>query len=412
MEASKRTIVVVGGGAAGFFAAIAAKSASPAADVILLEKTQRVLSKVRVSGGGRCNVTHSCFDPRLLSQRYPRGGKELIGPFNRFQPKDTVEWFASRGVELKSEEDGRMFPVTDSSSTIIDCLQSETERVGVDIRLGQRISSIVREEENYRITLASGTDLCAERLLLATGSAQQGHRWAESIGHSIQEPVPSLFTFNIPDFSLKGLEGLSVNPVEIRVEGFAQKQSGPILVTHWGLSGPAVLKLSAWAARDLHHRDYHFETVVDWLPSTNREELQEQFQQIRINAANQQIGGQNKRFGLPQKLWRRMLEMNKIDPTTTAAHLSKKAVAALLENLKSDRFQVSGKTTNKEEFVTCGGVILKEVNFRTMESRKSPGLYFAGEILDIDGVTGGFNFQNAWTTAWIAGNAMQDYPVA
>ncbi|MFZ0566141.1 MAG: NAD(P)/FAD-dependent oxidoreductase [Chlamydiales bacterium] len=375
-------IVVVGGGAAGFFAAIAAKKTYPQAAVILHERTAKVLSKVRISGGGRCNVTHACFDPKELVKNYPRGSKELLGPFHRFQPADTIQWFSDHGVELKTEEDGRVFPLTDSSQTIIDCLMAEANRVGVQIRMQSKF--------------ALGK-MDADRLILATGSSKSGWEIAEKLGHTIQPPVPSLFTFNIPDFPLESIAGISVRRVHLGLEGTKLFQEGPLLITHWGFSGPAALKLSAFGARYLAEKSYEAVLYVDWLPEFSADELISFFS---LENSTKKLGN-IRSVPLPKRLWKLLLgEENQL-----LRVLSKPGARKLCEKLKSDRYQVRGKTTNKEEFVTCGGVTLSEVNFKTMESKICPGLYFCGEMLDIDGVTGGFNFQNAWTTGWIAGTA-------
>ncbi|GAB4232495.1 MAG: NAD(P)/FAD-dependent oxidoreductase [Chlamydiales bacterium] len=375
-------IVIIGGGAAGFFAAIAAKQTYPHAEVILHERTAKVLSKVRISGGGRCNVTHACFDPRQLVKNYPRGSKELLGPFHRFQPADTIQWFLERGVELKTEEDGRMFPVTDSSQTIIDCLLKEANNVGVNIQLQSKIAL---------------DTIDADRLILATGSAKSGWDIAAKLGHTIQPPVPSLFTFNIPHFPLEALAGVSLEPVRLSLDGTKYIQEGPLLITHWGFSGPAALKLSAFGARYLSEQNYEVELCIDWLPHSTVEELLS----LLMKENPQKKLEATRCIPLPKRLWKFLCG----DGSQTLGCMSKAAKRQLCEKLKSDCYQVKGKTTNKEEFVTCGGVTLSEVDFRTMESKIHPGLYFCGEILDIDGVTGGFNFQNAWTTGWIAGTA-------
>lgn len=394
--------VVLGGGAAGFFAALSCRNAHPEASVLLLEKTGALLSKVRISGGGRCNVTHACFDPRLLAQNYPRGGKELIGPFTRFQPRDTIQWFEERGVALKTEADGRIFPVNDSSSSIIDCLMREAERLQVEIRTRQKIVRI-EKLEGFSIYLASGEKVEANYLCLATGSFPDGQALAKGFGHTIQDPVPSLFTFNIPSSPLKDLAGISVDPVTLTLKDSGLAQSGPLLITHWGFSGPAALKLSAWGARLLHAQNYQVALLVDWLPDWNHERLMESLRQNRRNP--QTLANQNP-FSLPKNLWRRLLQLSGIEENRRLSEISKEALAALSQHLKADQYPVNGKTTYKEEFVTCGGITLSEVDFKTMESRLCKGLYFAGEILDIDAVTGGFNFQNAWTTGWLAGQAM------
>lgn len=388
----KIDFVVIGGGAAGIFAAIEAKRAHPKNSVILLEKSAVLLSKVRISGGGRCNVTHSCFDPMLLSKNYPRGGKELIGPFHRFQPRDTVEWFQSRGVKLKTENDGRMFPTTDSSETIIQCLLSEAKKLGVEIAMRQRIEHISKEGEVFLIQLQDH-QIRTPALLLATGSSPQGYEWAKQLGHTIQEPIPSLFTFNVPTSPLLDLNGISLE-AQLRIGTFSQ--TGPLLLTHFGFSGPAAIKLSAWAARELFAKEYRVKLIVNWLPNKKLEEIYNELVQLKTISPQKNLSNENL-FGLPKNLWKRFAEDKKIKD------IPNKDLRALAEKLHGDSYQVEGKTTNKEEFVTCGGVTLSEVNFQTMESKICPGLYFAGEILDIDGVTGGFNFQNAWTTGFIAG---------
>lgn len=368
-------LIVIGGGAAGVFAAIAAKEAHPEAKVILLEKTATLLAKVRISGGGRCNVTHACFEQKELIKNYPRGEKELLGPFHRFFTEDTIAWFESRGVKLKTEKDGRMFPVTDSSQTIIDCLLGEAARLGVEIRKQSRVSRIEKCDEGFVID----GDLKTKNLLLATGSAKQGYTWAKELGHTIIDPIPSLFTFHSPTSQLLELSGISMQDVEVQLEGFKKKVRGPLLITHFGFSGPAIIKLSAWAARFLHERDYKAKLIINWLPELKQHEIV--------------LDDVEKLFA--KALWR-----------TLSDHPN------LPVRLHKDTYEIDGKTTFKKEFVTCGGVHLKEINFKTMESRVCPGLYFAGEILNIDGVTGGFNFQNAWTSAYIAANSLELNPLA
>jgi predicted Rossmann fold flavoprotein len=385
-------LVIIGGGAAGIFAALAAKGAYLDASVVVLEKTAAVLSKVKVSGGGRCNVTHSCFDPKELIKNYPRGEKELLGPFHRFQPRDTIEWFESRFVKLKPESDGRMFPVTDSSSTIIDCLLLEARQLGVDIRLRQRVEKI---EKGFTIHLKDNPPLTCRRLILASGSSPEGVACAESLGHTIQSLVPSLFTFNVPTSPLKELSGVSIDLATVKVGPFTQ--TGPLLITHFGFSGPAILKLSAWGARFLHEKNYRVEFTINWLPKLSHEELFKQLLLLKEQSPQKTLLALNP-FYFPKNLWRDLLGTDK-----TLANLSKKELQEFAQKLHADPYQMDGKTTHKEEFVTCGGVNLKEVDFKTMESKICPGLYFAGEVLDIDGVTGGFNFQNAWTTGYIAG---------
>ena len=415
-------IAVIGGGAAGFFGAIAAALANPDAIVTLLEAGRQPLTKVRISGGGRCNVTHACFDPALLVQYYPRGGKALHSPFNRFQPRDTVAWFESRGVELKTESDGRMFPITDNSETIVDCLFEAAKQLGVKIRIGMSVVGVKVQEQlpitndqlpitrQFEIELKAGGSLQCDRILLATGSNPIGYQIARSLGHHIEPPVPSLFTFNISDRRLEDLAGVSVDNVRLRllIAGkTALEQTGALLVTHWGLSGPAVLKLSAWGARLLHDCNYQTTLVINWLPQSNRENLRQQLLAVRSQLARRQIAA-NCPVLLPRRLWQQLVAYVGIDAEQKWAELSNKVLNQLIQELCEGKYQIQGKGVFKEEFVTCGGVSLKEVNFKTMESRLVPGLYFAGEILDIDGVTGGFNFQSAWTTAWIAGRGMCD----
>jgi len=391
--------IILGGGAAGFFGAIACATANPDAKVMLLEASQKCLSKVRVSGGGRCNVTHSCFDPARLVQYYPRGSKCLRGPFHHFQPQDTVEWFESRGVKLKTESDGRMFPVTDNSETIIACLTNEAKKVGVDIRLGQGVKEIQRTENGFTLTFAKSDEIHCDRLLIATGSNRPMHSLIESLGHTVIPPVPSLFTFNTPTSPLLDLSGISLEDVSVKIQGTTLEQRGPLLLTHWGFSGPAILKLSAWGARILHDKKYKATLLINWIPQWNQEDAFAVLAQCKQDNGTRRITTVNP-FSLPRRLWLRLAPYMRWD------ELSNKAMRKLVEKLKDDSYSVDGKTTFKEEFVTCGGVSLDEVNFKTMESKLCPGLYFAGEVLDIDGVTGGFNFQNAWTTSWIAGTRM------
>lgn len=396
-------LIIIGGGAAGIFAAIAAKEHYPDQEVLVLEKTSHLLNKVRISGGGRCNVTHSCFEPKILVGNYPRGNKALLGPFTRFQPRDTIEWFGSRGVDIKTEDDGRMFPTTDSSQTIIDCLLTEAGKLGVEIRLRQHIEKI---ESGFAITLSDGQILESDRLLLATGSSPMGYQYAKNFGHSIVDPVPSLFTFNVPGSPLEELSGVSVERATVILPDAGMQQTGPLLITHWGFSGPAALKLSAWAARWLHDQQYRVVLHIDWLPEISKEETLAQLKSNRAKNPNQLLTNSNV-FGLPKRLWEKLIAVATLDPKKRNGEFSNEQLQKLADALKASAFQVQGKTTYKEEFVTSGGVVLDEVNFRTMESRLHPGLYFAGEILDIDAVTGGFNFQNAWTTGWIVGQSLQ-----
>ncbi|HEU5077884.1 MAG TPA: NAD(P)/FAD-dependent oxidoreductase [Opitutaceae bacterium] len=403
-----RKIAIVGGGAAGFFAAIAAAEADPRADVVLLEATAHLLAKVRISGGGRCNVTHSCFDPRELSKRYPRGGRELLGAFHRFQPQDTIAWFERRGVVLKTEGDGRMFPVTDDSATIVDCLLGAAERAGVRVRSRCGLVSVARPESGgFELELTTGEKLVCDVLLLATGGnrSSAGFSVAEKLGHTIEPLAPSLFTFNISDPRLHELAGIAVADTVASVPGTKLKEQGPTLITHWGLSGPAILRLSAWGARELQGREYHFEVLLNWVGGLNAEALRARFAEARQAHPKRQVLN-SPLFGMPQRLWERLGAAAGLGPEVIWTSLSNAAIGAFCEQLTACRFEVSGKSTNKDEFVTCGGVRLSEVDFRTMQSRICPGLFFAGEVLDIDGITGGFNFQAAWTTGYLAGHAM------
>jgi flavoprotein, HI0933 family len=401
-----------------FFSAITCAQTYPQARVTLLEAGRQLLAKVRISGGGRCNATHACFDPAILVQNYPRGGKALRGAFTRFQPRDTVEWFASHSVTLKTEADGRMFPVTDDSATIVNCLIRAAEDAGVNICTGDAVVSVnkltledwhggraITKEPGFEIELKSGERLKCDRVILATGSNPSGFKWAKHLGHTIESPVPSLFTFNISDRRIEDLAGVSVANAKVKLPEAKLEQSGPLLITHWGLSGPAVLKLSAWGARFLHDRHYRASLLINWLPQYNPEVLRQQLLGVK-SQLSQRLVVSSCPFPIPRRLWERLTSAIGIDEPKRWADIPNKTLDRLLQELVQGEYQIAGKGAFKEEFVTCGGVNLKEVDFKTMESRRCPGLYFAGEILDIDGVTGGFNFQSAWTTAWLAGIAI------
>lgn len=401
-------VIVIGGGAAGFFAAIACASVSPETEVILLEAGRQPLTKVRISGGGRCNVTHHCFDPALLVQAYPRGGKALRGAFTRFQPQDTVNWFEQRGVSLKTEADGRIFPVTDNSQTIINCLLQEANSHGVHLKTGARVEWVGYDNNQFVVDLKGGESLNSDRVLLATGSQRRPYQWLSQFGHNIIPLVPSLFTFNIQDERIQNLAGVTVNQAEIQLDTKGKqkyRQTGDVLITHWGLSGPAVLKLSAFAARILHDHSYQMGLFINWLPSQNMETVKEQLLAQKTQTPRRQIMNHSP-VSIPKRLWQSLATVAGVSSTQRWAEISKKQMKTLAKELVQGKFQIEGKSTFKDEFVTCGGVDLKEINFQTMESKLVPGLYFAGEILDIDGITGGFNFQNAWTTGWLAGQAM------
>lgn len=394
-------VYIIGGGAAGIFSSVIIKSINPELIVTVLEKTESLLSKVRISGGGRCNVTHACFEPRSLANNYPRGTKELLGPFHRFQPKDMIEWLGARGVDLKTEEDGRMFPVTDSSSTIIQCLLKEAESLGVAIKKGASVVGLQKCGEGWNISLQNGTSILADILLVATGSAPSMLTLLEEIGHTIVPPVPSLFTFNTPTSPLLDLSGISLQEVEVSLLNL--KYKGPLLLTHWGFSGPVILKLSAWAARILHGKKYITPFSINWVPPYTTEEVLKILIAQRTNQPNKPL---IPLFEVPKNLWKRLLEIAQMGKIVVWQGTSNKNLETLAHLLTKQTFQMEGKTTFKQEFVTAGGVCLKEVDFKTMESKIAPNLFFAGEVLDIDGITGGFNFQNAWTTGWIAAQAI------
>ena len=403
----KQTVGVIGGGAAGFFGAIAA--ANPHTQVTLYEAGPECLAKVRISGGGRCNVTHHCFEPAQLVQNYPRGGKALRGAFSRFQPKDTIAWYQQRGVKLKTEADGRMFPITDDSATIVDCLMKAALRAGVTIKTRVPVKQVTKTNSGFLLRSKQGEVTC-DRILLATGSSPQGHRMAKSLGHTIEPPVPSLFTFTIKDAALRQLSGLSMNPAEVKLKLPGQKkpltQIGPVLITHWGLSGPAVLKLSAWGARALYNQSYQGMMLINWLPQLSQDEVRAMLQTARSEGNKRAIANYNP-TSAPKRLWTYFVQRAQIDPQTQWTTLSNKAINKLTQELSQGEYPVQGKGVFKDEFVTCGGIRLKEVNFKAMESQVCPGLFLAGEILDIDGITGGFNFQSAWTTGWLAGQSIK-----
>lgn len=405
---NSQRIVIVGGGAAGFFAAIACAEQNRDAEILILEKTSQFLSKVKISGGGRCNVTHACFNERELTTRFPRGERELIAPFKRFQASDTARWFTERGVRLKTESDGRMFPTTDSSQTIIDCLLGLARSSGVKLKSNCGVGNVTKKTGGgFELTLSNGETLSCDKLLLAIGGCRTRAigQLAVSLGHALENPVPSLFTFHIATPWLRELAGVSVETVEASVVGTKLRERGPLLVTHWGLSGPVILRLSAWGARDLHGKNYQFALQINWLPHLTAEKLAAEFQSRRDSQPAKFISNWPV-APLPSRLWEKLVLASGLARDTRWSALSRAAQHALIQQLLRTEFQVTGKSLNKDEFVTCGGVRLSEVNFKTMESRICPGLFFAGEVLDIDGITGGFNFQAAWTTGWIAGMAI------
>ncbi|MCA6362015.1 MAG: NAD(P)/FAD-dependent oxidoreductase [Bacteroidetes bacterium] len=410
--AHTHTLVVIGGGAAGFFAAVNAARLNPALRVVLLEKTDKLLSKVRVSGGGRCNVTHACFDNRELAQRYPRGSRELLSAFSRFSVSETIGWFAARGVELKVEDDGRMFPITDNSETIAACLLREAEATGVEIKRKTEVHQIEHTDAGFALHIAGGGTIHAQQLIVAAGGHAKASAYAflQQTGHSLVPPVPSLFTFNMPGNPVTQLMGVSSQHAVVTAKDTVLHEEGPVLITHWGMSGPAVLRTSAWGARLLADKQYKFTARLSWLPAHSHESLTEWLRLQRTTQPRQLI-----RNGiphpLPRRLWEFLLAKCGIPDNHTWADMSNTQLRTLTGVLLSDEYPVSGKTTFKEEFVTAGGVALHEIDFKTMQSRRISGLYFAGEVLDIDGITGGFNFQAAWTTAWIAACAAAGVPV-
>lgn len=398
--------LVIGGGAAGFFAAIRAAELNPNLKVVILEKGREVLQKVRVSGGGRCNVTHACFDPRELVKFYPRGNKALLGPYNRFQPGDTVAWFEQRGVRLKAEEDGRMFPITDNSQTIVDCLLLSARKAGVKVLTGENVAQIApMEPGQWVVSTQNGSTFTSKQIMVATGSSARIWELLKELGHTIVTPVPSLFTFNIKDQRLDGLMGLSVPTAGVRVVGEKLSASGPLLITHWGLSGPGILRLSAWGARLLHEKHYKFELEISWL-GYSADELMDELSETKQAHAKKTILANNPFPTLPKRLWERLVLAASIAEDLRWADLSKEKQRNLANEIGAGRYNVNGKSTFKEEFVTAGGIDLDEVNFKTFESKIRPGLYFAGEVLDIDAITGGFNFQAAWTGGWLVGTAV------
>ncbi|PSF34465.1 aminoacetone oxidase family FAD-binding enzyme [Aphanothece hegewaldii CCALA 016] len=405
---TQQKVIVIGGGAAGFFGAITCGNTYPNVQVTLLEAGREPLAKVRISGGGRCNVTHHCFEPSQLINYYPRGGKALRGAFTRFQPKDTWTWFGTQGVKLKTEADGRMFPVTDNSQTIVNCLMDAANFNGVKLMTNTIVQSVSHVSDGFEVALKNGNILKCDRLLIATGSNPLGYRWAKTLGHTIEPPVPSLFTFQINDSRLKDLAGVSVENATVRLltlDKTKLEQTGPVLITHWGLSGPAVLKLSAWGARILHDHSYKMSLQINWLSEYNSETIRQFLINIKNEHSKRKVSSFCP-FSLPKRLWQSILIYLKINFETLWADLSKSSLNQLVQELTQSQYQITGKGVFKEEFVTCGGVSLKEIDFKTMESKICRGLYFAGEILDIDGVTGGFNFQSAWTTSWLAGKAI------
>lgn len=400
-------VIIIGGGAAGFFAAIAAAEGHPDLQVSILEQGPNLLGKVKISGGGRCNVTHACFEPRELVKHYPRGGKALLGPFHRFMTGDTMAWFEARGVPLKIEDDGRVFPTSDDSQSIIDCLRQAAQAAGVEIRTRCKVTDLrppSQPEAPWQVLTTGGT-FSADRVLVASGSNPATWALLGRLGLRIEVPVPSLFTFNVSDPRLEALPGVSVPDAEVQVGDSKLLASGPLLVTHWGLSGPGVLRLSAWGARELHARGYDFDLRVNWRPGQRRADWLAHWQHLRQAQPKKQVRA-HPQADLPARLWQALCAQAGVGAQTRWAELTRAQAEALANELAEGQFAVQGKSTFKDEFVTCGGVALDEVDFRRMASKRLPGLFFAGEVLDIDAITGGFNFQAAWTTGWVAGQAM------
>lgn len=404
-SSKKRRFACIGGGAAGFFSALTLARLCPDAEVIILEKTRQPLSKVKISGGGRCNVTHSCFDPSLLSKNYPRGEAFLKKAFYTFQPKDMMQWLEGRGVPLKTEADGRIFPSSNSSSSVINCFVKEAEALGVKVILEAEVVSIERAEAGLMICCRDKEKEFYDAALLATGGMSRSYHLAEMAGHTPIPAVPSLFTFQIADPRLEGISGVSVPCAIASIASEKLQAKGPILITHWGLSGPAILRLSAWGARVLAEKQYNTEVKINWLGDMEERQVKETLLSSRSKMGSQKVA-MTPLFSLPKSLWKKLTDYVLIDEDRVYSQLTKEQMQALQQALIQSTFTVQGKSTNKDEFVTCGGVSLKEIDHKTMQSLLCPHLYFAGEVIDIDGITGGFNFQNAWTSAWIAAHAM------
>ncbi|PWV51433.1 NAD(P)/FAD-dependent oxidoreductase [Chitinophaga sp. S165] len=402
-----KRLVVIGGGAAGFFCAVNAARLHSQLEVILIEKSNKLLSKVKVSGGGRCNVTHNAPDILYMSKRYPRGQHFVKKSFSRFFVPDTISWFKERGVTLKAEADGRMFPVTDNSQTIIDCLLKDADRYGVKIRTSVAVDELVSTDKGWEVRLHDGGVLKTDFVCVAAGGYAQLDKfaWLQSTGHEIIAPMPSLFTFNMPGNPITTLMGVSVEEAHVKIAGTKLQEQGPLLITHWGMSGPCVLRLSAWGARELGALQYQFTALINWLPAFNENSLREEIQGLRFDLGGQKMHHKNP-FGLPARLWQFFLQQSGIGEDVRWADMPAKEQYKLIKYLTAMECPVKGKTTFKEEFVTCGGIKLSEIDPATMESKLAPGLFFAGEVMDVDGITGGFNFQHAWTSGWVAASTI------
>ena len=401
-----KDIIIIGGGAAGFFTAITSKENNPNLNVVILEKSKEVLQKVKISGGGRCNVTHACFVPKDLIEFYPRGKKELLGPFHQFMTGDTMEWFENRGVPLKIEKDNRVFPESNSSQSIIDCFQNSVKELGIEVLTNHGVNSVSKNEESWVVETSKG-NFTSEKLVITTGSSKRVWDLVETLDHKIIEPVPSLFTFNIKDSRLTDLLGVSVPKATVKILDIKLESSGPLLITHWGMSGPAVLKLSAFGARVLADKNYNYKVQVNWLSKSTGQVVQELHKAKKENT-KKQIALRSPLEGVSKRLWERFVTTVGVSPTSRWADLSNKKLEEIASQLTQGVFEANGKSTFKDEFVTAGGIDLKEINFKRFESKLHENLFFAGEVLNIDAVTGGFNFQNAWTGGFIIGNAISE----
>ncbi len=403
----QQKLIVIGGGAAGFFCAVNAARLNPELQVIIVEKSNKLLAKVKVSGGGRCNTTHACFEIPELVKKYPRGQQFLKKAFHYFNTNDTIAWFQNRGVELKTESDGRMFPTTDDSQTIINCLLKEADKYRIEIMMQTEVKMLQKNDGQFLLSTNNGKQLSSDFLCIACGGYPKSSMfdWLLSLGHTIELPVPSLFTFNMPGNKIVSLMGVSVPNTTVKILGTKLVEKGPLLITHWGMSGPVILKLSAWGARKLAEADYKFTLMINWLENHTEQSLREDWQRLRTELAAQKMYNKNP-FGLPGRLWNYLLENAEIYSEMRWADLPLKPQNKLIKELCAQEMQVNGKTTFKEEFVTCGGIKLNEIDPNTMQSKLRTNLFFAGEIMDIDGITGGFNFQNAWTSGWIAAKAI------
>ena len=399
-------VIIIGGGAAGFFTAINAKEQNPNLDITILEKGKEVLQKVKISGGGRCNVTHACFEPKELVKFYPRGEKELLGPFHTFMTGDTFEWFDDRGVPLKIESDNRVFPEANTSQAIIDCFENAVDRLGIKVLKNYGVNSIEQKENQWLIKTKNET-FVADKLVVAAGSSNKAWELAKNLGHSIIEPVPSLFTFNIKDKRIIDLLGISVPNATVTIVGTKLESSGPLLITHWGMSGPAVLKLSAFGARILAEKGYQYNVEVNWL-SRPTDKIVNVLLNLKKKQPKKQVFLKSPFAEIPRRLWERLVLASDITEIFKWADLSHAHIEKLANQLTKGLYNANGKSTFKEEFVTAGGIDLKEINFKRFESRKHKNLFFIGEMLNIDAVTGGFNFQNAWTGGFIAAKAIAE----